>query len=61
MQHASAPVVALVEDHAYPAPGWAEGIIDAHKNGWAAVGPVMANANPHGLMSWVNLLIEYRH
>jgi len=46
VRHASAPVVALSEDHAYPAPGWAEAIIIAHKDGWATVGPVMANANP---------------
>jgi Glycosyl transferase family 2 len=45
VRHASAPVVALTEDHAYPAPGWAEALINAHKEGWAAVGPVMANAN----------------
>jgi hypothetical protein len=59
VRHASAPVVALVEDHAYPAPGWAEALINAHKEGWAAVGPVMANANPRSVISWANLLIEY--
>jgi glycosyl transferase family 2 len=59
VRHASAPVVALSEDHSYPAPGWAEAIINAHKDGWAAVGPVMANANPHGMISWANLLTEY--
>ena len=26
---------------------------------WAAVGPVMANANPRSVTSWANLLIEY--
>lgn len=59
IQHARAPVVALVEDHAFPAPGWAEALIDAHKGGWAAVGPVIANANPQSAISWANLLIEY--
>lgn len=59
VRHASAPVMALAEDHSYPAPGWAEAMIDAHKEGWAAVGPVMANANPRSMISWANLLIEY--
>jgi glycosyltransferase involved in cell wall biosynthesis len=56
---ASAPVVALVEDHAYPAPGWAEALINRHREQWAAVGPVMSNANPRSTTSWTNLLIEY--
>jgi hypothetical protein len=56
---ASAPVVAFAEDHAYPAPGWAESLIERHREEWAAVGPVMSNANPLSLTSWANLLIEY--
>jgi hypothetical protein len=56
---ASAPVVAFVEDHAFPAKGWAEALIAAHRQPWAAVGPVIANANPRTLTSWVNLVIEY--
>ena len=56
---ASAPIVAFAEDHAYPAPGWAEALIKRHAENWAAVGPVMANANPRSTTSWANLLIEY--
>ncbi|HYN85105.1 MAG TPA: glycosyltransferase [Pyrinomonadaceae bacterium] len=56
---ARAPIVALVEDHAFPAPGWAEALIERHGEGWAAVGPAMANANPRSATSWANLLIEY--
>jgi hypothetical protein len=56
---AKAEVVALVEDHAFPAPGWAEALVARHAEGWAAVGPVMSNANPRGATSWANLLIEY--
>jgi hypothetical protein len=56
---ASAPVVALVEDHAFPAPGWAEALIERHRESWAAVGPLMSNANPRSTTSWANLLIEY--
>jgi hypothetical protein len=59
VREARAPVVALAEDHAFPAPGWAEALVERHKEGWAAVGPVMANANPRSATSWANLLIEY--
>jgi hypothetical protein len=59
VRNASAPIVAFVEDHAFPAKGWAEALINAHQNDWAAVGPVMANANPGSLTSWVNLAVEY--
>ncbi len=57
---ACAPVVAFVEDHAFPAPGWAEALMERHEDGeWTAVGPVIANANPRSVTSWANLLIEY--
>jgi hypothetical protein len=56
---ASAHIVAYAEDHAYPAPGWAEALIERHREGWTAVGPVMTNANPRSITSWANLLIEY--
>lgn len=56
---ATARVVALVEDHAFPAPGWAEALVARHCESWAAVGPVMSNANPKSVTSWANLLVEY--
>jgi glycosyltransferase involved in cell wall biosynthesis len=59
IRRASAPIVALVEDHVFPARDWAEALVKTHQGPWAAVGPVMANANPHSLVSWANLLIEY--
>ncbi len=59
VRRATAPVVAFVEDHSFPAKGWAEALIQAHRQPWAAVGPMMANANPQSLVSWVNLIIEY--
>jgi len=59
VRQASAPIVAFVEDHSYPAPGWAEVLIEAHRQPWAAVGPVLCNANPESLTSWTNLLMEY--
>ena len=56
---ASAPIVALVEDHAFPVPGWAESLIQAYRGPWSAVGMAMANANPFGGLSWTNILIAY--
>ena len=34
---ASAPVVALAEDHSFPQPGWAEALLRAHRGNYAAV------------------------
>ena len=59
IRRATAPVIALVEDHSYPVPGWAEALIKTHHQSWAAVGPAMCNANPESMTSWANLIIEY--
>lgn len=56
---ASAPIVALAEDHSFPDPDWADALIAAHEAGWAVVGPVVVNANPRSMVSWSNLLLEY--
>ena len=56
---ARAPVIAFTEDHSFPSPRWAEALIAAHEQPWAAVGPAFQNGNPRSVMSWVNLLIEY--
>jgi hypothetical protein len=59
VRQASAAIVALAEDHSFPRPGWAEALVSAHRQPWAAVGPVLENANPSTLTSWANLLVEY--
>lgn len=56
---ASAPVVVLTEDHSFPDPGWAQALIDAHRDNWAAVGPAMDNGNPESLISWADFIIGY--
>jgi hypothetical protein len=56
---ATAPVVFLGETHTYPEEGWAEALIDAHANDWAAVVPGFGNANPSGVLSWAGFLIDY--
>jgi len=58
VRFARAPVVALAEDHAYPESGYAEALINRHREPWAAVGPVLINANP-GLVSWVAIIGTY--
>lgn len=59
IRRASAPVVAFIEEHSYPEPGWAEALIRAHQHSWAAVGPVVRNANPDSLISWADFIISY--
>jgi len=59
VKHATATVVAILEDHAYPNPQWAEAIVAAHRTSWAAVGPAVENANPATMLSWLNLLTSY--
>ncbi|MGQ9684105.1 MAG: Gfo/Idh/MocA family oxidoreductase [Anaerolineae bacterium] len=55
----SAPVVALVENHAYPDSRWAEALLKTHADGWAAVGPMIDNANPTSAVSWAAYLAGY--
>jgi hypothetical protein len=55
---AGASIVAIIEDHAYPAPGWAEAIVAAHAS-YDAVAPAILNANPLSLLSWSNHLLAY--
>jgi hypothetical protein len=59
VQHCRAPIIALGEDHCFPAPDWAAALLDAHRQPWAAVGPAFANANPTRPLSWANLFMEY--
>jgi GT2 family glycosyltransferase len=59
IRRASAEIVALVEDHAFPEPGWAAALIDSHRQPWAAVGPVVRNGNPDKAISWADFLIGY--
>jgi hypothetical protein len=56
---AKASVVVYVEEHSYPATGWAEALIAAHRGPWAAVGPAVCNANPETGESWAALFLEF--
>lgn len=59
IRQAGAPIVALSEDHSFPASDWAAALIAAHRQPWAVVGPLVANANPGTTISWANHLVEY--
>ena len=59
VRRARAPVVAFVEEHSYPHPGWAEALIRKHRQPWAAIGPVMSNANEDSLVAWADFVIAY--
>ncbi|HWP92350.1 MAG TPA: glycosyltransferase [Thermodesulfobacteriota bacterium] len=61
IRRATAPVVVLAEDHSFPTPDWAQALIEAHQQPWAAVGPVVYNANPGSAISWADFLIGYGH
>jgi hypothetical protein len=56
---ATGPVVFVGETHTYPEEGWAEALIDAHDDDWAAVVPGFGNANPSGALSWAGFLTDY--
>jgi hypothetical protein len=56
---ATAPVVFIGETHTYPQPGWAESLLAAFGDGFAAVVPAIDNANPNGPLSWAAYLFDY--
>jgi hypothetical protein len=56
---ARAPLVAFAENHCFPAPGWAEALLEAHRGHWVGVGPSLGNANPRKLRSWTLLLTGF--
>ncbi len=55
----SAPVIAFLEDHAFPAPNWAARIIESHRGEWGVVGTAIVNGNPGTGWSWANHLVTY--
>jgi len=56
---ATAPLVVFSEDHAFPEPTWAAALVAAHDGTRAAVGPLVANANPRTLVAWADFVIGY--
>jgi hypothetical protein len=56
---ARAPFITYAEEHATYHERWAERLIAAHEQGYAAVGFAMANANPETLTSWAHLYGQF--
>jgi GT2 family glycosyltransferase len=56
---ATAPVVAFIEDHCTADPGWAEALVRAHQEPWAAVGYAFTNPYPESYLSRAMLASEY--
>ena len=48
---ADSELVAFAEDHCFPEPGWAEALVEAHKEPHAAVSPWMGSVNPNRVWS----------
>jgi hypothetical protein len=51
-------VVAIIEDHAEVAPGWADALLEAHEGPWGAVGGAVENGR-RGLVNWAAFFCEY--
>jgi GT2 family glycosyltransferase len=56
---ASAPAVAVLEEHCWAYPGWAAALIEAHRGPWAAVGAEVHNGNPSTPLSRTIAIINY--
>jgi hypothetical protein len=59
IEAATAPVVALLENHVYPVPGWGAAVVNAYRGPWSVVGCVITNANRATATSWVEHMLSY--
>ena len=55
----SAEVVVIGETHVFAEDDWAERLLAAHAEGWAAVTPAITNANPRSVLSAAALHLDY--
>lgn len=56
---AKSPVIAFIEDHCVPEPGWAAALIEAHKGPWAAVGYAFINPDPENFWCRATMVNDY--
>lgn len=56
---ATAPMIFLGETHSFPAPGFAQAIIDASTLAWDVLVPGIGCANPATAVSYSNYLMDY--
>ena len=55
---ATGPIVVFAE-HAFPEPGWAEALLEAHRGPWTVVGPAILNANPETRTACADYLLTH--
>lgn len=58
VREARAKIVFIGETHTYAHEGWAETLIEAHRE-WDVVVPAFGNANPASALSWAGFLSDY--
>jgi glycosyltransferase involved in cell wall biosynthesis len=58
---ATAPAVAVIEDHVIVPRGWARRLLDAQRAGAVVVGGTVENAATERLVDWAAFLCEYSH
>jgi hypothetical protein len=56
---ASAPIIAVIEDHCVVAPDWAEALLMAHRAGHPVAGGPIRNAATERIRDWAAFLCEY--
>ncbi len=56
---ARGPIVAMVENHAFPQRGWAEALVEAHDGPWVGVCPQIEIFNPKTVCSRAERIIDY--
>lgn len=56
---ATAPYVAVIEDHCIVTPAWAEAIVEAHKAGHHVVGGAVRNVKTRRARDWAPFFCEY--
>lgn len=60
LKQAKAPIVAYLEDHAFPADAcWAATLLESHQQTWGAVAPTLRNGNPESLISWASFSLSF--
>lgn len=61
LAHATAPTVAVIEDHVAVTPGWASKFVQARDAGARAIGGGIENAATSRTVDWAAFLCEYSH
>jgi GT2 family glycosyltransferase len=61
VSHATADVVAIIEDHCIVPEDWAEETLKAHESGYAAVGGAVENGSVGRITDWAAFFCEYSH